>query len=700
MVILGRVFITGIALLAALQASAETTVPQEDAIASLTKLVEQVQLGQEHLAQGQSAIATVLTYLKNIRYATDESCTITEPVTGISCTATWGFAASGDCFMPLPACAISMRTTTKGQAPTFENFAINLVKTKALATAQETSGLVDLIKDLKTNPVSLVAFKLILLFKDHYNNRAYIQQELTRLVLRLSITTLPTSTLSTIPLSERLPADMTKLLTMYTPEVLDVMDAGWQAITSNETLELPDVHIQALVFTDQELAQKIMQEFQHATTAEEIQEAIGCRGIMALDLANLRLALKRTPTVTIPAKAPNPTHTICSLVTATNELPEAASSITEPGVSLVEADDLHWLLVATNQLSPVQAVAALTTTLLASFKRFITARAAYLDKHPEAVLARKAAEQAHKSNAQLVAAFLTTPQGQEAQKSLAGMLDIAIKTYRPATTPRAEKTEAEQKLAQHTALKTQEKTFIARGQSVPEAVTAAIATLEKTLPILTQQATYAPLALTYAPLAHGLAGLHEHAAHKVLESIAAHERALTARLATITDAPLRLIAENDFKLMLEAPGKAYADQLIKQAALIRTRTMQIKELAQLRALAANGTLDGNDTSSMHTYGLLEVTVGNILDARTQESFAELLVKAPSTLESFKQDIVNGDPAYANINTETLDALALILKRSPHLRYSNNELLTQALALVFPAAVPMYKHALAAAQAVV
>lgn len=713
-VIFGRVFITGMALFATQQASATTppppvaaptehALPQEQnasSLASLTNLVDQLQAGQEQLIAGQSALAIALTYLKSIHYDTDTACTIELPNTGISCTATWGFAASGDCFLPLTPCTISMTSTTKGQAPTFENLAICLAKTKALATAQEATGLVNAIKNLSDNPLSLLVIKIGLLLKDHANNRAYVKQELMRLLLRLSITKLPTMTANSTPLSQRLPANITTWLTDTMPDALEFLDASWQAITHNEARELPAVYVQALVFIDGELAKKVAQEFQYATTAQAIQEAISSRGIMALDLADLQLAGKRTPTVAIPATAKNLAINVCSLVTDAAQLPATAKASTTPGITLVSTDNLHWVIVATDQLSTAQSATALTTTLITSLKRFIAARALYLKNHPEAALARQAADKARKEQAHFITAFTTTALGTATKTSLTQKLQAATTAYRPAAPVVLSKKDLDEKTAQLAVLRAQVKTFAERQQPVPAAVTEAITALEAALPRNPEQADYAPVALSYAVLGGCLAGLHEKAAQELHKTIADQELALTARLKRITSATQRLIEETSFKLNIVDPGTAYAEHLTTQAKLMRERCAQIKELANIRALAANGTLDGSATDTMQTYGLLEVTVGSILDARTPADFAAELVKEPSLFASFKQDIVSGDPAYAQINTETLDALALIFKRSPQLRVTHNEVLSQALALFAPTAVPVYKRALAASQAVV
>jgi hypothetical protein len=172
---------------------------------------------------------STLQQLATASYA-DESFELT--AADITVNFTWGFGNSGDCLVPLPPIKVTLKTGALDfSAPSVQGLAAFVVKKNIIANTEQQVGFLRFCENIGKNPLSLFGLKVALLVKDHKKtDPRFVQEELSRLVLRLALSQLPESIKKAKSLSAILPVELHGILKTYAPEALEIMDACWLAI--------------------------------------------------------------------------------------------------------------------------------------------------------------------------------------------------------------------------------------------------------------------------------------------------------------------------------------------------------------------------------------------------------------------------------------------------------------------------------------
>ena len=205
-------------------------------------------------------LQTMLADIKDLDYQTAEKVSI--PLTNNQILVfSWGFGGSGDPFAPLPEIIPSLTTHTSSVSsngtPTGHKhfdpteFGQILIQNELAKKAKGITFVKNLLSQ-KLTPISLFVLKLAILLKDvaygNITDMAVIQNEITRLVLRLSL--VPSMQLldTNKALSSYFPQELIKIMNSFSPEITQIIDKIWHALLNDEQIAIPE-EPQALTHT-------------------------------------------------------------------------------------------------------------------------------------------------------------------------------------------------------------------------------------------------------------------------------------------------------------------------------------------------------------------------------------------------------------------------------------------------------------------
>src|SRR3990172_3758978 len=178
---------------------------------------------------GQHALDAI----NELDYFSAKDAVITIPTLNQELVINWGFAGSGDLFTALPMAKSLLRSTKIAQ---HGNEPFNIADLGALlaqdAITNKTKNLEMLswLIDAEFGAFKVLCFKLFLLANDYRQDKIdaqTINNELLRLLVRLSLSSSDNVEDASKPLSQRLPRFIKELIQ---PEVLSLLDTTWSMI--------------------------------------------------------------------------------------------------------------------------------------------------------------------------------------------------------------------------------------------------------------------------------------------------------------------------------------------------------------------------------------------------------------------------------------------------------------------------------------
>ncbi len=609
------------------------------------------------------------TLFQNTTYAADESCEFA--FGNVAIQLTWGFAGAGDCLLPLPAMNVQIKPFVPGQEkPSTQGLALLLAQKGVIAKIEQQKIVTQLITACSKNPLCLIGLKLALLLKDHRGDKAYVRNEMARLLMRLSLTKLPDAVGNIPSLTALLPQSIYNELKTYAPELLDFTDICWSAMTSNNNNPLDGMYsVEVLVAKNSDsaaLIAKTVAGYAGQSFTTDMQDELVNKGFKLLDrkvfdsitktvapfnhvfavehysaskIQNLPLAVRS-------AIAQAPMHTVVTVVT----------------------DNAHWFLNKTTTLSAVDTATAFTAVLVNGLRRLVQERQVYFASHPQAVVAHKEAEKKARSEQAQIAKFKASEMGIRFAKGLEAKIE-QLKQYAmvwPLDYTEVPQSNQKKNVATLAQLRKQADEFKAANMPVPTELLKAINDLAVSMGTGIPNQHSATPSLDAVGIMAKLAKIYDAGAAILLEQLAKAKSDHEASIVHIADKYEKIVARNAFELK-QAAAHAYVNWLNQQAVQLRVTTEQVQTLIDYRYLYACGLLNSTQEEKLAEMSKFELLVGHFLACGSAASLIDALQRTPSSIDAVTHELLAGHGWFQTVQSHVLNQLTLIMKRSPHLK---------------------------------
>lgn len=214
---------------------------------------------------------TIASESKNLNYYTSKDMVLPIPGTKQEVVLSWGFAASGNMFTPLPELTVNFRATTQqyttdSESSTGKRICYALIQDK-LNQSIKDNALTKILTQPELNPIILFGLKTMLLFKttlstQNSNSNVYANTatELMRLLFRLKLS----HEYHDAKISTLLPGQLRQTIESLAPGSLDFIDELWTQMSSNEPMThgTKSYSITCFVFRDKEFAENMAKKFE------------------------------------------------------------------------------------------------------------------------------------------------------------------------------------------------------------------------------------------------------------------------------------------------------------------------------------------------------------------------------------------------------------------------------------------------------
>jgi hypothetical protein len=659
------------------QALPEQVVASDEQVQMLTALTNDEGLWQ--LLQGTS-------------YEQAESCkfVLGEVVVEVC----WGFAGSGDCLMPLPPMTVQFKPLACHAKPSTQGLVMLLAKKGVLAKIEQQKVIGNLLVACSKNPLCLLGLKLFLLLKDHRKDEAFVRYEMACLLARLSLTTLPGKVAKIPSITALLPKKLHSDLKTYVPDMLEVMDIVWVALTSNQQNPLDAMHtIQAIVTTNSESAALIAKSFESyaggafTTDAEQDLVSKGFKCLSRSDLAKTKKTAGLFKHVFAVEE-----HSSLAQQDLPREVQAALVNLEMHKVVSVSVGDEFWFVYKTTTLSAADTAKAFAAIIVNTFRRFVQERQQYFAANPQALVAHKEAEKAKRLQRLHKAAFLRSALGIKLTRGLIAKIDLL--KQEDFVVPAAATTDDVGMLI---SLQKQADSYKAVGADVPEALLNAIKDLSVTVkPSTALLAKNAPIDVVM--VIGRLAQIYVKASDILEQELARAAYANSQRINFIADKYEKILASNAFELE-QLTARTYVVWLKEQADMLTCKAEQAKQLQDYRTLHAMGLLNCTQANNLFEMGKLELLVGHFFSCKTTVALIDLLCKEAGNVDLVKQAMVAGNDYWKGVPfDDAMNQLSLLAKRSPHL-HNNLDVYRYIIDLYLPALRAPFDSIVVASQAV-